>query len=74
MLYAAPLAAWMLWVGRRELLRPAALWRLVACGLAGLTPYLYLLWAATHAPLGSWGDTSTFSGARGAAQDVCVCV
>eukprot|EP00961_Rhodomonas_salina_P139863 1882230-Rhodomonas_salina.3 len=27
-----------------------------------MTPYLYLFWAATHAPLGSWGDTSTLYG------------
>ena len=32
---------------------------LVVLGLLGLTPYLYLFWAATHASLGSWGDTSS---------------
>jgi hypothetical protein len=61
LLYALPLVAWMLWLGRAQLLRPERFASLALLGLLGLTPYLYLFWAATHAPLGSWGDTSTLS-------------
>jgi hypothetical protein len=62
LLYALPLVAWMLHLGRAQLLNPREFGILAALGLLGLTPYLYLFWAATHAPLGSWGDTSTLSG------------
>ena len=62
LLYALPLVCWMLHLGRQQLLNPREMAILMALGLLGLTPYLYLFWAATHAPLGSWGDTSTLSG------------
>ena len=58
LLFAVPLVASMLWHGRSQLLAPREMCVLCLLGLLGLTPYLYLLWAATHAPLGSWGDTS----------------
>jgi len=61
-LYALPLAAWMMWLGRKQLWSGPIFGQLCVCGLIGLTPYLYLFWAATHAPLGSWGDTSTLRG------------
>ena len=62
LLYALPLVAWMVHLGRDQLLNPREFVILAALGLLGLTPYAYLFWAATHAPLGSWGDTSTLSG------------
>ena len=39
--------------------------KLCACGLVGLTPYLFLVWSASRndlAQLGSWGDQRTLSG------------
>lgn len=48
--------------GRKQLLNGPVFFQLCVCGVVGLSPYLYLFWAATHAPLGSWGDTSTLSG------------
>ena len=62
LLYALPLVVWMLYLGRTQLWNWREMSILMALGLVGLTPYLYLFWAATHAPLGSWGDTSTLSG------------
>jgi hypothetical protein len=62
LLYALPLVAWMMILGRNQLANAQELSILMALGLLGLTPYLYLFWAATNAPLGSWGDTSTLSG------------
>lgn len=60
--YALPVAAWLLWRGRASLLAPASLARLVAAGLLGLTPYLYLFVAgAMENPL-SWGDTASAGG------------
>lgn len=51
-----------MYVGRKQLFDATIFLQLCLCGVIGLTPYLYLFWAATHAPLGSWGDTSTLGG------------
>ena len=61
-LYALPLAGWIMYNGREQLCNTQVFIQLCICGLVGLSPYLYLFWAATHAPLGSWGDTSTLGG------------
>jgi hypothetical protein len=61
-LYAVPLAGWIMYSGRKQLCNTHVFIQLCICGVVGLSPYLYLFWAATHAPLGSWGDTSTLSG------------
>jgi len=59
---AVPLAAWVLWVGRGDLVRPRVLGLLVLALGAGLTPYLYLpLAAGRHAPV-TWGAANTWSG------------
>ncbi len=59
---AIPLAAWVLWAGRRELLRSRPLATLMALGLAGLTPYLYLPVAAAHHAAVTWGEANTWDG------------
>ena len=61
--FCLPYAAWALMVGRRTLLTPRALGLLAVSGLAGLSPYAYLVFASgPHAAWGSWGDQSTLSG------------
>lgn len=62
--FAAPYALWALAVGyNAALLSPRAWMLLIASGLAGLSPYLYLPFAGgLHAAWGSWGDHSTVSG------------
>jgi hypothetical protein len=35
---------------------------LALCGLVGLLPYLYIVFAALDPPLGSWGETATLDG------------
>jgi hypothetical protein len=60
--YAAPIAAWLLWSGRRELATPAWLVRLAAAGLAGLIPYAYLWLAGLADHPYSWGETATAGG------------
>lgn len=57
-----PLAAWVLWRGRGELLKPRALALMVALFAAGLLPYLYLPWAGSRAAAVSWGATNTWAG------------
>jgi hypothetical protein len=57
-----PLAAWVLWHGRGELLKPRSLMLVAALFLAGLLPYLYLPWAGSRAAAVSWGATDTWAG------------
>ena len=58
--FGAPFALWALLSGRTALLRPAPLLLLAAAGLAGLSPYLYLVArGGESAAWGSWGETST---------------
>ncbi|EOD10384.1 hypothetical protein EMIHUDRAFT_459851 [Emiliania huxleyi CCMP1516] len=58
--FGAPFALWALLAGRTALLRPAPLLLLAAAGLAGLSPYLYLVArGGESAAWGSWGETST---------------
>jgi len=61
--FGAPFALWALLAGRTALLRPAPLLLLAAAGLAGLSPYLYLVArGGESAAWGSWGETSTVRG------------
>jgi len=57
-----PLAAWALWRGRGELLKPRAFALMVALFAAGLLPYLYLPWAGSRPAAVSWGATNTWAG------------
>jgi hypothetical protein len=59
---AIPVVVWALVASRGELLRPAALVRLVLAGLAGLLPYAYLPIAASHHAFVSWGAADTWDG------------
>jgi hypothetical protein len=55
-----------LWIAVRSRALPAApaVWlKAGACGIAGLTPYLYLLLSPARDPSVTWGGTSTVSGA-----------
>ncbi|EKX41692.1 hypothetical protein GUITHDRAFT_112399 [Guillardia theta CCMP2712] len=61
-LFALPVVVWSLFVGRNVLINVRAISLLSFCGLVGLTPYVFLFTHAKYAPLGSWGDTSTFDG------------
>jgi hypothetical protein len=58
----APLAVWMLWVGRRDLLRLRPLLALVALFAVGLLPYLLLLLGRQGDAMVSWGATRTWPG------------
>ena len=60
--YGAPIVLWVLWHGRRDLLRPKPLVILSLLFLAGLLPYLYLPVASARTGLGSWGDATTLQG------------
>jgi hypothetical protein len=60
--YVAPIAAWVLWTGRRELWSRAVLFRLAAAAVAGLSPYAYLWIAGLAENPHSWGDTAAASG------------
>ena len=55
---------WLGYVGQAlgAALRPALILRAAACGLLGLSPYLYLPWAAAHPNLDTWADVSSWSG------------
>jgi hypothetical protein len=57
-----PLAAWMLWAGRGQLLHPGMLLRIVCCFAAGLLPYAYLAIAGANPQGDSWGATQTWTG------------
>jgi hypothetical protein len=59
---AAPLAAWVLWSGHRDLLRAPALGGLLLAFAAGLLPYAYLPLATRHHAVVSWGAADTWSG------------
>jgi hypothetical protein len=59
---AAPLAAWVLASGWRDLGRPGVLVGLVVAFAAGLSPYAYLPLAARHHAVVSWGATDTWPG------------
>ncbi len=61
-LHAAPILAWLLWTGRRELLTPGRLATLAGAGLLGLTPYAYLVLAGVGPSPFSWGETSSLQG------------
>ena len=45
-----------------SLLRPAMLVKLVLAGLAGLTPYSYLVWASRDPSSSSWGEPHSLEG------------
>jgi hypothetical protein len=57
----APLGAYLLWRAR-ALLSPRLLAAMAGAGAVGLSPYLYLPWAASRHPLVAWGDPSSWSG------------
>jgi 4-amino-4-deoxy-L-arabinose transferase-like glycosyltransferase len=57
----APFGAYLLWRARGVLGR-RALWTAAAAGLLGLSPYLYLPWAAARHPLVAFGDPSSWNG------------
>jgi hypothetical protein len=59
---AVPLAGWVLWTGRPELLRPRSLGLLAVALAAGLLPYLYLPIAAGRHASVTWGAANTGSG------------
>jgi len=59
---ATPLALWVLWRGRAELLRPGVLLGLVTLLLLGLLPYLYLPIATRHHAVVTWGAADTWPG------------
>ncbi len=61
-LYVFPAAVWVLWRGRRSLLRGKALFTLGALFMLGLLPYAYLPWAAGRLSPVSWGDVATWTG------------
>jgi hypothetical protein len=59
---ATPLSIWVLWSGRKDLLRPLALLGLVGCFAVGLLPYV-LIWTRGAALADvSWGVTNNWSG------------
>ena len=57
----APLVLRSLWAARRNLGAKGVATAL-ACGLLGLTPYLYLMLASNSAAAVSWGDESSLGG------------
>jgi hypothetical protein len=57
---AVPLALWMLWTGRADLLRPRVLAQLVGLVGLGLSPYVLLpIERGSHSPV-SWGTIDTW--------------
>jgi hypothetical protein len=60
--YVVPIAAWLLWTGRQQLVTTASLARLGIAALAGLSPYAYLWLAGLTENPYSWGDTATAGG------------
>jgi hypothetical protein len=56
--YVVPMAAWVVWTGRRALSAP----RLAGAALAGLAPYAYLWIAGRTDNPSSWGETATLGG------------
>lgn len=64
-LVAAPMAISVLLVSARgghSLLAAGPLLTLAGCFLWGLSPHMYLPWAAEKPPNGAWGDCSTLGG------------
>jgi hypothetical protein len=59
---AAPVVVWALWIGRKELLQPRVVARLVLFFALGLLPYLYLPIAASHHAPVTWGAADTWQG------------
>ena len=59
----APFGGYLLWRAR-SLLDARLLASVVAAGLIGLSPYLYLPWAGARHPAVAWGDPSSWSGFR----------
>ena len=59
---AVPFAAWALWHGRDDLLKPRTLALMAALFAAGLLPYLYLPWTGSRPAAVSWGATNTWAG------------
>jgi hypothetical protein len=59
---AVPLAAWVLWRGRADLVKPRPLAALAMALLAGLVPYLYLPFATRHHAVVTWGAADTWAG------------
>jgi Protein of unknown function (DUF2723) len=59
---AVPLAAWVLWRGRKDLLRSGPLVGLGTAFALGLLPYLYLPIATRHHAVVSWGAADTWQG------------
>jgi dolichyl-phosphate-mannose-protein mannosyltransferase len=57
-----PLAAWAIWRGRSDWVRPRSAALLGLAFAAGLLPYVYLPIAAHHASPVSWGAADTWSG------------
>ena len=61
-LYAVPLVVWALCQDSFALCSARHFSTMVALGLLGLSPYVFLWTHAYHSPLGSWGDTGTMEG------------
>jgi len=62
LLYAVPFVVWALFQNKFSLCAPRHFVTMVALGLAGLTPYVFLFTHVNFAPLGSWGNTGTLDG------------
>jgi hypothetical protein len=62
LLCGVPIGLWMLVRARSSLFKPVPAVKLTGAGLAGLTPYLYLVLRPSDSPLTTWGDSSTFDG------------
>jgi hypothetical protein len=61
-LYAVPVVVWALLQDKCALCAPRHFGVMVALGLLGLTPYIFLYTHVNYAPLGSWGNTGTLDG------------
>ncbi len=60
----APLVLRSLWVARGQL-RASGMALAILCGILGLSPYVYLIFASRSSALVSWGDQSTLAGLIG---------
>ena len=61
--YAVPLCIWAMYI-EPSLMNASVFLKMCAAGLVGLLPYLYLPIASMGMPVTTWGDQSTFEGAR----------
>ena len=61
-LYVAPVALWVMWVGRRHLFSASALASLSASALVGFLPYAYLPVASYFARGCTWGEQTSLAG------------